>query len=178
MNDPSHSGELAAVACSVRALTDQFGAFQRDRRASAPTTVGDTAVADLMMLVQEVQRDVARLREELRSEIRTASIVVDDGVRQVVITPGRVIVERRPDAGDARSGSLVHIQSLVRAAEVTVEAASAERDFGTTATMNANWEDQHPVALVSAQTDLGSNHQARELRVEDHSTPEWWRATS
>ncbi|MET0146208.1 MAG: hypothetical protein ABW328_15715 [Ilumatobacteraceae bacterium] len=174
MDGPKQHDPLVAITCMMRSLTDQMNAFQRDQPMPA-ARAPDGVVAELLMLVLRVQRDVEDLRAEIRSGIRTSSVIVDDGIRQVVITPGEVVVERKADPDDPRSGSWVHIQSFVRGAEVTIEAANTGREFGVTATMNANWEGDHPIALLSAQTGTAAgDEQVRELRVDDDD----WAATA
>jgi hypothetical protein len=172
VDEPNRTPELEAIASMVRSLADQVSAFQRDRlpppNPQTPCPMSD--VADLARVVLELQSEIADLRAELLTEVRTNSIVVDDGVRQVTITPGHIVVQRRTDPDDRRSGASVHIRTLVRSAEVMTEAASADREFGVTATMNANWEGSRPVAVIAAQTGTDIHDaNARELRVEDRS---------
>ena len=172
MDGPTQNPELEAIACMVRSLADQVGAFQRDQPPSPDTHREVADVSELARLVVALQADIADLRAELQTEVRTNVIVVDDGVRRVSITPGHIVVERRAEPADRRSGSSVHIRTSVRGAEVLAEAASADREFGVTATMNANWEGPHPVALIAAQTGPDSDHShSSELRVEDRSDP-------
>ena len=181
MDDPGYSEQMASIACMVQSLTDQFAAYQRDQPAlrsrlhppSQPEGASEAMVTELAMLVLRLQRDLDDMRIQLRTEIRTTSLIVGDEVRQVTISPGEIMVERRASAGDVRSGSSIHIQSLVRGAEVRVGAAFRGReDPGVAAIINANWEGAHPCALISAQSDAvdGADEQ-EELRVEDASAP-------
>ena len=177
MDDPGYSEQMASIACMIQALTDQVSASQREHPSQRPIALGPPAgaseamVTELAMLVLRLQRDLDDLRTEMRTQIRTRSVVVEDDARQVRISPGEIVVERRAMPGDARSGSSVHIQSLVRGAEVRVAAAFQGReDPGAAAIINANWEGSFPCALISAQIDAadGTGEQD-ELRVEDES---------
>lgn len=178
MDDPGYSEQMASIACMVQALTDQFAAYQRDQPSapmrptsvSRPSGASEAMIAELAMLVLRIQRDLDDLRVEMHTEIHTRSLVVEEGgAKQVTISPGEILVERRATSGDARSGSSVHIQSLVRGAEVRVGAAFQGRvDPGVAALINANWEGRFPCALVSAQSDVeDGDDEQEELRVED-----------
>jgi hypothetical protein len=180
VDDPGFSEQMASIACMVQALTDQFAAYQRDNPASplevmTPASgsgrASEAMVAELAMLVLRMQRDLDDLRVEVHTEIRTGAVVVGDGARQVLISPGEILVERRATSGDSRSGSSVHIQSLVRGAEVRVGAAFQGReDPGVAALINANWEGRFPCALISAQTDaVDGDDGQQELRVQDET---------
>jgi hypothetical protein len=137
----------------VQSSSDEFAASQRDhpggeahRTATAPPAAASPSnVAELTMLVMRLQEDLESLRTQLRAEVRTRSIDVEDGDRRVTILPGEITVERSATTGDHRSGSSVHIRSSARGAEVRVGAAFLSRhDPGVAAILEANWEGRFP----------------------------------